>query len=314
MKKIYVLSKENVDLAKEEVLALTGPQKYELYKHFLIVNTKERLEQRLAYTKAIYKFLFLCEEKELIKNIKKFNWKKVYKKNFCLRVHNKKYSEKDLASYIWRKLKNPKVNLENPKTKIELFFVNRKFLAGLLMKEIKEPFDKRKAHLRPELHPTSLHPKLARCSINLTGIKKGNLLDPFCGSGGILIEAGLIGLMPTGYDIDEKMLARAKKNLKHYKTKKFKLEKKDALSLKNKIDYIVTDLPYGKSSGKLDLVGFYLSFLKTLKMVLKKKAVLVFPNFVNYKALIKKSGLKLRKEFSIYIHKSLTRKITILTP
>ena len=314
MKKIYVLSKENIDLAKEEVLALVNTKRFKLYDNLLIVNTNEKLEKRLAYTKAVYKLLFFCKEKDLLSNIKQFNWEKIYKKNFCLRVYDKKYSAKDLAAFIWRKIKNPKVNLTNPVTKIEIFFTHKEALAGLLLKEIKEPFAERRAHLRPELHPSSLHPKLAKALVNLTGIKKGTLVDPFCGTGGILIEAGLMGFKAVGYDADEKMIVKANKNLEHYKITNYSLEKNDAIALKTKINFLATDLPYGKNTKKQDLEKLYFLFLKKLKKILQKKAVIIFPHYINYKYLIKKSGLKLKKEFSYYMHKGLTRKIAVLSP
>ena len=63
--------------------------------------------------------------------------------------------------------------------------------------------------------PTSLHPQLARCCVNLTGIKKDEtLLDPFCGTGGILIEAGLMGLNCIGGDISDWVLKKCRENIK----------------------------------------------------------------------------------------------------
>ena len=58
-----------------------------------------------------------------------------------------------------------------------------------------------------------------------------------------------------------------------------------------------------------NLEGFYLMFLKNLRKKLKKKAVIVFPNYVNYKKILKLSRFKIENEFSIYVHRSLTRKI-----
>ena len=42
---------------------------------------------------------------------------------------------------------------------------------------------------------------------------------------------------------------------------------------------------------------------------MKKKAVIVFPDFVNYRKLLKKAGFKIEKEFEQYIHRSLSRKV-----
>jgi tRNA (guanine10-N2)-dimethyltransferase len=160
-------------------------------------------------------------------------------------------------------------------------------------------------------------------------------MDPFCGAGGILIEAGLIGLKPIGYDLYKIMVEKSEKNLKHYKIKNYKLVNQDALKIKSKYDYIITDVPYGLNSaiwkkvgkenkkiplkqddrkkGIKNLEGFYLEFLKNLKKIMKIKAVVIFPNYVDYKKLVKKANLKIEKEFSQYIHKSLTRKILVLS-
>ncbi|MBI2653472.1 methyltransferase domain-containing protein [Candidatus Woesearchaeota archaeon] len=248
--------------------------------------------------------------------------------------HSKKiYSEKDLAGYIWRSLKNPKANLKNPRTKIELFFVDNKAYCGLLIEELHEDFESRKAHLRPFPHPSSLNPKVARALVNITGIKENEvLLDPFCGTGGFLIEAGLMKIKVIGDDINKIMVNGCIKNLKHFKIKNYKIKRKNALDINDRFDCVVTDLPYGLNSNALlkyekdwkmqrlnlkiqkkdfykNLEKFYLKFLKNLRKKLKKKAVIVFPHYVDYKKILKISKFKIEKEFSNYVHRSLTRKI-----
>ncbi|MBS3125240.1 hypothetical protein J4211_03230 [Candidatus Woesearchaeota archaeon] len=96
------------------------------------------------------------------------------------------------------------VDLENPGTQIQFFFTKSHIYCGKLLWEQYERFEERRAHLRAAHSPVSLHPKLARAMVNLTGVKTGILLDPFCGTGGILIEAGLMGFPVVGCDIDEK--------------------------------------------------------------------------------------------------------------
>ncbi len=59
-----------------------------------------------------------------------------------------------------------------------------------------------------------LPPKLAQIMLNLSQIKKGEVVyDPFCGTGTVLIEAALLGFTAMGSDIDEKMVAATQKNL-----------------------------------------------------------------------------------------------------
>jgi tRNA (guanine10-N2)-dimethyltransferase len=179
----------------------------------------------------------------------------------------------------------------------------------------KKEFLARRSHLLPAGHPTSLHPKLARALVNLTGAKKGEvILDPFCGAGGLLIEAGLIGMKVVGFDIDRIMLKRAKINLDYLRIKNYRLELKDATTISKHYGYIVTDLPYGKNSklSEKDLEKLYFYFFKVLKKIKPKKSIIGLPDFIDYKKIIKKSGLKIKKEFDWYLHKSLTKKIILL--
>lgn len=349
---IFLLSGDYPDLAKEEILSLFDVKEYSLSNRLLIADLKNdlsslmRLGKRLALTKGIYKLLFECKAGELADIMKKYDWNSIYKDNFCLRINEIKkivsprnhffadYSEKNLAGYIWNALKKPSVNLENPKTKIELFFIKHNVYCGLLLHTNNEDFESRSPHLRAFPHPGSLAPKVARALVNLTGIKENEtLLDPFCGTGGFLIEAGLMGIKAMGYDINRIMSKGCRENMKNLKIKNFKIFSANALRILHKFDYVATDLPYGLNSNALleykklswkkyrinkkiqkenfqsEIENFYLMFLKNLKKILKKKAVITFPSYVNYKSLLKAAGFKIEKEFSIYVHRSLTRRI-----
>lgn len=308
MKQILSLSGENLELAKEEALAAAETEKYKQDKNILILEAKNDL-QRLAFTKKIFQHLFSCKTKNLEKQIKKFNWQKLYKKNFCIRIKGKtKLKEKDLASLIWKKLEKPKVKLENPKTNIHFLITEKNAHCGLLLHENKEKFQERRPHLRKEFHPTSIQPKLAKALINLSRIKKGEtLLDPFCGTGGILIEAGLLGCKLKGNDISKKMIEKTEANLKQLKLKA-ELTQKNALEIKTKADAIVTDLPYGRGSyHNIKLDELYKKFLEKAYNLLKpnKYLVAVFPK------KIKAKKLKIFKELEFYVHASLTRHIII---
>ena len=364
MEYTFLLSGDYADLAKEEVISLFDIGNFRLIDRLLIVDLKndeniiKKLSQRLALTKSIYKLLFECKINELTDLMKKYDWNSIYKDDFCLRIHyskndknkinkkTKQFLEKNLAKYIWSSVKNPKVNLKNPKTKIELFIIGNNAYCGLLIFENNQDagtkfgatyggFESRKSHLRPFPHPSSLHPKLARAFVNISGVKDGEtLLDPFCGTGGFLIEAGLMGVDVVGYDISKNMVKGCISNLKYFKIKNYIIKKKNALQIQNKFDYVVTDFPYGLNSNvyleynkkslrnkdnKINLKTnknqiqniemFYLKFLQKLRKILKKKAVIIFPSYVNHKKLLKTAKFKIGREFSIYVHRSLTRKI-----
>ena len=257
MKYVFLLSKENIDMSRDEVLSVVNCKSYSLDDNLFIADVGldklDFISNRLGFTKKIFRLLFSCKVKDIVENFKEYDWNGVYKKNFSIRIDGKTdYSEKELAGYVWEGLTLPRVSLVDSKTPIFVFFRKDNVYCCLLEREIRHDYDIRKAHKRPELHPSSLHPRLARVLVNLTGISKGEIIDPFCGSGGILIEAGLMGLSVVGYDIDQIMLNRAKINLLYYEVNDFKLNLKDALKLKSRISYIVTDLPYGKNTKKTE--------------------------------------------------------------
>ena len=313
MQLIFQLSKQNLDLSKAEALAMFKG-KSKLIDNLLILDSKEKYFERLAYTKAVYQFLFACKKSELKSKIKNFNWNKYYKISFCVRVPEMGNDfEREIAGLVWHKLRNPKVQLRNSKTSFYFFIAKRFVVCGLLIKELTERFEDRKVNLMPGSFHAAMHPRLARCMVNLTGIKKGVIVDPFCGAGGILVEAGLIGLNVIGSDIDAGLLKKAEKNLMHFKIH-YKLQKADAAKLSKKISYLVADFPYAISTKGRDLEGLYSDFLINLKKILGKRAVLCFPSFINHQKLIKKSKLKLKQEFVYYLHKSLSRTVCVIEP
>jgi len=312
MKLLFWLSGENIDLGKEEIIALTN-KKCKNDGRVVLVDTKPFLFERLAYTKKVCKFLFSCKKENLVEKIKKFNFEKYYNGSFCVRKNGKLgLGERELAAYVWKKLKKPRVELENPKTQFEFFSGEKKIYCGILIKNVGKGFSFRRPHLRPGFHPASLNPKIARVMVNLTGIKKGQtLLDPFCGVGGILIEAALIGCNVVGVDIDRKMLYKARRNLEFFSIKKYKLIEGDATKIKIKSKFIATDPPYGRSSSlhKRKREELYNEFIKNVeKNILKKggKICIILPSGIELRTRLKKIA-----EIKQYVHKSLIRKIFV---
>lgn len=62
----------------------------------------------------------------------------------------------------------------------------------------------------------SMPPKLARCLINISGIMHEKvLLDPFCGSGTILIEALQMGAKCIGSDISSRRIKEVRENVEY---------------------------------------------------------------------------------------------------
>ncbi len=180
-------------------------------------------------------------------------------------------------------------------------------------------FNLRETKARPAFHPTGMKPKMARMLVNLTGAKK-EILDPFCGIGATLIEAGVLGLKVLGSDYDDRMLKRTKTNLKHYKIKPKQIINADATKLseyyrRSSIEAIVCDPPYGQSSTTSDknLRNLFQTFMKEAHKVLKKKGrlVVIIPSKLKIPGLIPKEFKRLGK-FDWYVHGGLTRQIVVL--
>lgn len=307
--KLCVLVKEPHDIALAELATVARTQAIS-FNNIALVKTSRDLS-RLAYTKEIHKVLFSCPPEDLLFKTTKYNWQRIYKKDFAVNTKGDlPFTKRELGGIIHDKLKKPKTNLKSPNTQITFFRVNDKAYACLLEHRNEEPFNKRKPQHWKAPHPSGMHPRLARAFINLTGIQSGKILDPFCGAGGLLMEASRLKLKPTGYDINDEMLQRAKTNLKHYKLKA-SLEHRDACSMPA-TNYVVADLPYGKNTKARDLEELYSDFFQVLSNKLRNTAVIGLPSAIDGEHLAQKAGLRIQYKFSIYLHKSLSKTILVL--
>jgi len=318
MKTLFLLSKEDLKLASAELKAVLKKE-FEIEENLAVCECNEdeikKARKRLAYCNSAFQLLFSCKHSELDKKMQDFDWQSVYNESFVVRTinGNKIKPEAHYAGFVWKKVKNPKVDLKEAKTKIFIICAKKAYVCIYLC-ETDKSYLERKASMKPSLHPTAINPKLAKAMVNLTGAEKNETIaDPFCGSGGILIEAGLMGLKVIGNDVSKKMLSFAQKNLEHYKIKYQHLLNEDATKCKIKCDYVVSDLPYGRNSKiTQQLEELYYDFLTNIKNWKIKRAVVGFPHFVDYKKIIKKAGFSIEDEFEYYIHKSLTKKIVVL--
>jgi tRNA G10 N-methylase Trm11 len=154
----------------------------------------------------------------------------------------------------------------------------------------------------------AISPRLSRILINLSHLKQGDiLLDPFCGVGGIIQEALLLGISCIGVDKDNNAIKNAKKNLDWIK-KEFKipidyrLENLDSKNLPQlNFDGIATESSLGdlikKKIKEKDADLFLSNFEKLIIPVLRKirkikkpkaRVAITFP-------LVKGKGVKIWK-------------------
>jgi len=328
MKYIFELSKEHISLPKAEIIARLEAENIsykiiELNEDTLIIETNtdkiriESLANRLSYTYNISEFLFSC--KPTIKQIKKIanKYSIIKKGTIAIKYKNRSKSVnsqkivKTLAD-IYTKKRN--VILNNPDIEVRALITDNLIYLGIKVAQInRSQYEQRKVQNRPFFSPISLHPKLARAIVNLSSIKRGGkLLDPFCGTGGILIEAGLIGAKIIGCDIEEKMIVGCKKNLEYYKIKNYQLFQTDIGNIRSyikKVDAVVTDLPYGRSTttkGEKMETLYDRTFFSLSKILNKKKRAVIGLSDKNFLKIGEKY-LSLIETHEIRAHGSLTR-------
>jgi tRNA (guanine10-N2)-dimethyltransferase len=328
MKILFEISKEHPSLPTDEIISClnTIDIPYRIIEKndylFLIHTNKDidlikNLFDRLSYTYYIDELFFYCSNsiRVIKKNAKNFSIDKPG--SIAVRYINKtkNINSKDIVNVIINRFtQNKKVNLLNPDNEIRVFITNKKTYVGRKIEEInRSQYERRKVQFRPFFSPVSLHPKLARALVNLSEIKKNEvLLDPFCGTGGIILEGGLIGVKVIGSDIVEKMIIGCKKTLDFFNIKNYKLLCLDIGEIKkriNSVDAIVTDFPYGKSTTTKgeEMELLYERAFKVFNEILKKdKKIVVGLSNKNYISFGEK-WFTLVKVYEFFSHKNLTR-------
>jgi len=322
---VIEVSGEQTDMAISEVMGAASAidasaQLIEQDGSMVIIDTSagaEVLSRRLALCWYISEFLFSFEEDDIEGS---FNDLDLEGRTFAIRVKrlDDKWEPEDSQAMI-RNIadildRTGKVDLDSPDMELRII-MGKKLHAGWQLHEIdRTSFEKRKGKDRPFSHPISLHPRYARAMVNMARIRPEDmLLDPFCGTGGILIEAGLTGARIMGSDIDPRMIEGCRINLSHFlgEDKQFQLHELDVANIEKlgKVDAIVTDPPYGRSAStaKEDVGELYMRALEAFADVLKTggRLAIVFPE---------KEYIELASEYlslvgvhDLFVHRSLTR-------
>ncbi len=226
--------------------------------------------------------------------------------------------ERKLGKLILNKAKGTKVNLNNPERTFFGVLMENRFVFGLKMAEISaKPFIERNPQKRPFFHPSAMPAKLARCMVNLARPRADDLvLDPFCGTASMLIEAGLMGCRVVGFDVQPHMVKGSLQNLLHYKLEPDGMAVADARHLPvTRTDCVVTDPPYGRSATTLgwttgQLVEEALSTIKE-KLPRGRRVCIASPESIRISEIGEKLGLTQVESHLVYVHRSLTREIAV---
>ena len=307
----YLLAGEDLELAESELKGFLESQdiKEELMRFKRLAETEKEPTQlkRLALTHEVgEKILELDRE-----NIEDLNTDFQPEGSFSVRaefLEDINEDKEDIEKSLGEKFSNThnSVDLESPETELKAYVGEEKIIVSEIIENINRGlFEKRANQKRPFSSPISLDPVLARVLVNLSGLKPNEqVLDPFCGTGGILIEAGLCGIGVNGFDLQSEMVKGCRENLEEYGLINHNIKQKDISEILEedltKIDALVTDLPYGKSSKKTEKVVE--EFLKVLDDFEGRAVFMYNENQLG----------DYESEFSVYVHKNLTRHIFIV--
>ena len=217
---------------------------------------------------------------------------------------------------------NRKVSLEKPDYLFQAEAAKEGFLLAVTTHGYKtQSWRSRRPRARKFFLPSAIYPKLARVLVNLSRVREGDLfLDPFCGTGSLLIESVVMGIDSVGIDLTRWIARGGLLNMKGFSLDFLGIVRADStnqLPLRN-IDAVATDVPYGRASstkGKataqilhefVDCI--FESFSSSSES--PKYCIVMHPSHVELK--LESNLFQLHEQHLLYVHRNLTRAISVL--
>ncbi len=314
MRYLFYLSGENLNLAEKEVLRLAETygrvNGWERDGQYLILDYNgAEFFTRLAYTHEVCELHCMnCDLDDCFQELR------IPKGKGCVRVVGKVADklklERELGAVLWKR--GAEISVSNPDWVYRIYLGKKCYVGLLKWERDRKQFLIRRPDNRPFLMPSAIKPKLARALVNLTGVRDV-LLDPMCGTGSILIEAGLMGIYPIGIDFFGKIAHGCLRNLEFYKIRG-DVAIGDARNLPFKddsFDGVATDYPYlrsTKSAGNLE--ELYEKSIGEIRRVLKDGCYAVIVTNIDAEGYLK--DFTVESKFYQRVHGSLTRRIYLL--
>jgi tRNA (guanine10-N2)-dimethyltransferase len=337
MELLFVLNQDHLALAQEELTCVFGKKPTQIDQFLALISVDNpSIGKRLALSHECYVFLSSFRITQEVSFEKQFANHCVTKiiesigtSSFAFRFeshsNHKRYgiTEQQIGKQIYtllqEKEKKPTVALTRPEVLLKGIVVDNTFYLGRFLYATKDSWQERRAHLRPVKKPVSLSPRLAKALVNCLGADEDEIIcDPFCGTGGFLIEAGLRGKKIIGSDIDPEMVEATRENCNAFGVHPHRLDLKDAFSYSESFPYMITDLPYFKNTKNQKNTAFYANVITHFFPLVKKTMILCVPDTKETlaqldTALVDFSERYVRKDFLIYLHVSLQKRIIIIT-
>ncbi|MGP8338084.1 MAG: TRM11 family SAM-dependent methyltransferase [Methanosarcinaceae archaeon] len=223
--------------------------------------------------------------------------------------------ESRVGGIIYRK--GYSADMKNPDVEFRLILTGRCVFGSIVASVNRSAYEARSPQKKPFFYPGVLMPRMARALVNLSKARDGDVFfDPFCGTAGILIEAGLIGTGVIGLDVQAKIIGGARMNLEAFLSD-YSLFVGDAcrLPLINEcVDAIVTDPPYGRSAviKAESLHHLYSHSFAEMYRVLRSGRMAVVVSEQPVDGFARDAGFVVVETYFQKVHKSLTRIILVL--
>lgn len=340
----FIVSGENPTLPYSEVKSILSAEGYtyrvldELTQALRVeadAKCIEAIKSRSALARYCCQEIFTCEAEldKIISNVRGIDFSQFISsgETFAVRVMRIRGSsphigclalERKMGETILKGVAGMgiKVNLKNPNKMFLGFLTDGIFLFGLKLAEIaRKGFLERNPSRRVFFHPAALTAKMARCMVNLAQARAGDIvLDPFCGTGSLLIEAGLIGCRVIGSDVKRYMVEGSIKNLEFFGVEPEHMLVADARHpplTSESVDRVVTDPPYGTAATTLGLAARDLieQFFSSVIEVIRGGGMMCIaaPKALAVPEIGQKHGFKHLESHYIYVHRRLTREISI---
>jgi len=227
--------------------------------------------------------------------------------------------ERWVASRLLEEWKGVGVDLERPGEVIRVYVTSRSVIGGILVGvRDNEGLARRSPVNRPFRLPSTLKPKEARVVVNLARVPLGGtLLDPFAGSGAILLEASALGYMTFGVEVKGWVARGARRNLNAFGLgglSEVVAADSRLFPLRCRFDGVATDPPYGKSTTvvggrRSELVDAVIGDL--LDSVGRgRRVVVVYPEGPDLPEILRSD--KVVERYSYRVHSALVRTVNVL--
>lgn len=326
---VFELSKEHATLPVDEIVSCLNAEKISFTitdqnQNVVVINTTasvskiKHLSTRLSHSFYVNELIFSCTH--CLKQVQKYAVQHPITEPGSVAIYYKNRSKQNKSQQILSLLatiyaKNRVVDLQSADIKIRAIITDDTiYVAKVLYQINRSAFEQRKVQYRPFFSPITLHPKLACSLVNLSRVSKDEtLFDPFCGTGGILLEAGLLGIHCIGSDIEDKMIQGCKATLDFYHVKNYYLFQSDIGDIFSKIDTVVdavvTDFPYARSTTTKgeDVAELYRRSFTVISSVLKKDGYAVVGVFDKNLVCVDTLNLSIVNIYEFKVHRSMIR-------